>query len=104
MKYFTTTIPPTLAEKLKEKGMPIVLPKVIFYSYAEVFDWLMEKGLFVNIEPIWDFANERITEDFESVVIRRGSIHTPTPTAEGSTWHEAATKAIEKAIELIKED
>lgn len=99
--YYTATIPPTLAEKLKEKGCehPYAIPEQ--WEYGFVFDWLMEKGLFVVVEPYWDFANETITKDFEASVIKQGTIHTPTPIVEGNSWHEAANAAIEKALTLI---
>lgn len=106
MKYFTKTIPISLAEKLKEKGMPMPanyadLPQFSLPTFGYCFDWLMEKGLFVVIEPHWDFADEVITKDFDAAVIRQGTIHTPTPTTEGDTWHEAANAAIEMALTLI---
>lgn len=66
MKHHTESISPDLAKKLKEKGMPItysnhphqIAPNVRGIvmgnfkeidcpSYAEVFDWLMEKGVFI---------------------------------------------------------
>ena len=135
MNYFTATISVPLAEKLKEKGMPmevwnrtvqgmpyiVIMEKSSFdwldkelgntpseievrYSiptFASCFDWMMEQGLFIVVEPHWDFANEIITKTYDSAVIKQGTIHTPTPTTEGNTWHEAAEKAIEKALTLI---
>lgn len=98
MNYYTATIPPTLAEKLKEKGMPIEKESDNTWcpSYAEVLDWLMEKdivmeqtrlfGLF-HIRPIIFGENKELMpiKDF----------------CKAATWHEAAEKAIEKALELI---
>lgn len=54
--YYTSQIPLPLAEKLKEKGMPdieIVWNPIrgkhyCFKTYAEVFDWLMEKGIIME--------------------------------------------------------
>lgn len=97
MKYYTSTIPITLAEKLKDKGMIgeeyisdryTGIPK-----YCEVFDWLMNNRLSVNI---LGYNNEW-----------QGAIHVPRGCFYASienTWHEAANAAIEKALELIKED
>ena len=46
MKYYTKITPIPLYYKLLKKGMPISR-----MTYAEVFDWLLEKGICVNIHP-----------------------------------------------------
>lgn len=111
MKYFTDTISVTLAEKLKEKGMPVKIEQEWYLNgmakaekdchkpmtkYCEVFDWLMEKdivmeqtrlfGLF-HIRPIIFGENKELMpiKDF----------------CKAATWHEAAEAAIEKALTLI---
>lgn len=74
-------------------------------SYAEVFDWLMDKGWLVNIGREYDFANEQITDKFEWTVEKVGTfLSQPNIGGWSGTWHEAANKAIEKALELIKEN
>ena len=109
MKYYTDTIPPTLAEKLKEKGMPSdygcnqceFLPPyertdIIPYGFA--FDWLMEKGILIIIKPYWT------TNSWESYVIKMPETDMPKAAREiyvHPTWHEAANAAIEKVLELI---
>lgn len=104
MKYYCETIPCTLAEKLKEKGMPMeesrygIFPHfvakdgVMYFppTFASTFDWLMEKGKEIEI----------------FYVPARGAYMygiAPSPDYQigGNTWHEAAEKAIEKALELI---
>ena len=67
MKYYTSQISVTLAEKLKEKGMPIryeqtdegVRPMT---KYCEIFDWLMEKGVHIRIESDWDTETQIVTK------------------------------------------
>ena len=114
MKYYCNTIPATLAEKLKEKGVPIpvefipnylgdpegeAVSKIVPPSYAFVFDWLMsEKRLDIIIKPYWN------TDSWESYVTKFPEIDMPKAGREiyvRSTWHEAANAAIEKALTLI---
>ena len=45
-KYYTNIVPTHLYSKLLEKGMPISR-----MTYAEVFDWLITKGVSINIYP-----------------------------------------------------
>ena len=44
MKYYTNVVPTPLYSKLLEKGMPESC-----VTYAEVFDWLLSKGISINI-------------------------------------------------------
>lgn len=53
MKYYTNVVPTPLYSKLLEKGMPELLE-----TYAEVFDWLMRKGIWINIFPDKGSINE----------------------------------------------
>ena len=46
MKYYTNIVPTSIYSKLLEKGMPVNL-----VTYAEVFDWLITKGVSINIHP-----------------------------------------------------
>lgn len=99
MKYYTDTISIDLAKKLKEKGAPEV--EWVYYNYggikmtpnyAEVFDWLMsEKRQYVWIEPHFRVSDERFSFRINSSSDERIF----------DTWYEAATKAIERALELI---
>lgn len=118
MKYYTETIPLPLAEKLKEKGMPILIEQEWYGNgmpkaekdchkpmtkFCEVFDWLMERGILIVIEPSWDFANEEITDMWNCDIVKVGAFSSQPETeiSQHDTWHEAAEKAIEKALELI---
>ena len=46
MKYYTNVVPEYLYSRLLELGMPVNL-----VTYAEVFDWLITKGVSINIYP-----------------------------------------------------
>lgn len=117
MKHFTDIIPLDLAEKLKEKGMPIDIDCDTFDSgteyqrderwcnntYAEVFDWLITKhSLFTAIQY------NAVINEYAGIV----SLNVDRQLMFGldkdvciyeyeNTWHEAAEKAIEKALTLI---
>lgn len=106
MKHFTQSIPPDLAEKLKAAGMPEIKIEWnpihekyhCFNTYAEVFDWLMQKGILIIIKPYWN------TSSWESYVTKISETDMPKDGREiyvHPTWHEAAEKAIEKALTLI---
>lgn len=103
MNYYTSTIPPTLAEKLKEKGCehPYAIPEQ--WEYGFVFDWLMKKGWLVGIGREYDFANELVTERFDWGIdkVAPFSSHPDDGCGFCDTWHEAANAAIEKALTLI---
>lgn len=102
MKYYTETIPDSLAEKLKEKGMPMGYRllttteyerkevELICPIYAECLDWLLKNRLSVNIlgyNNEWQGAIRRSSGCFYASI--------------ENTWHEAANAAIEKALTLI---
>lgn len=118
MKHYTETIPAALAEKLKEKGMSMMpclnitqtnsfsddggIHFYYFPTYADVFDWLMEREVFIEIELEWDFAEEVISDGWEYGVIKKGTIHNRLFShGRCDSWHEAADAAIEKALTLI---
>ena len=50
-KYYTNFVPEPLWHKLLEKGMPISR-----MTYAEVFDWLLEKGIYITFDAFFTFA------------------------------------------------
>lgn len=111
MKYYTDTIPLSLAEKLKEKGMPDIEIEwnpirgkhYCFKTYAEVFDWLLDEKIYVRIIP---FGASRIGEETWDWTYYIDELGEPCTETEyfWHTWHEAANDAIEKALELIEED
>lgn len=115
MKHYTDTIPLPLAEKLKDKGMPIILGKryldicpnseddempyqvLCSATYAEVFDWLMEKRIYFTIYRTIDFYRT-IDYYWRMDIICNGD---DVATRYNKSWHEAANQAIEKALTLI---
>ena len=51
-RYYTMTIPASLYYKLVKKKMPLNI-----ITYAEVFDWLITKGVSINIYPSSGIVN-----------------------------------------------
>lgn len=119
MKYFTDTISVTLAEKLKEKGMPITysnhphqiapdvkgivmgnFKEIDCPTYADTIDWFMsEKNIAIILY--------RMTQNFR-IALRKAdngvlleSIWDTDANDKDAVWHEAANAAIEKALTLI---
>ena len=136
MKHYTETIPVTLAEKLKEKGMPMevwqawatpyisvienseydwldkelgnepskVEKRYAVPSYAEVFDWLRDIGIEVEVYLSMtrlDAAKKPVQKIYAWNVFSRHS--EANGEEDEMSWHEAANAAIEKALELIKQ-
>lgn len=107
MKHYTDIIPLDLAEKLKEKGMPYIEIDCETYdsgteyqrdevwcnnTYAEVFDWLLEKGVVITIRADY-YLNGEIAgwiPHYNHWGMKRCN-----------AWHGAAEAAIEKALTLI---
>ena len=83
MKYYTKITPIPLYYKLLKKGMPISR-----MTYAEVFDWLLEKGICVNIRP-------------EGYVYTGDDMWQYTCYGATKGWIETANDAILHAIELL---
>lgn len=103
MKHYTDTIPLPLAEKLKEKGMPIRIDydtERTDATYSACFDWLMEKKIIINIEP-YNADTNRNSIMFCWLLFHFKDGNHPCQKWHYETWHEAAEKAIEKALELI---
>ena len=108
MKHYTGTISATFAEKLKEKGMPMmecynITPSnsfsdddgVRFYylpTFGACFDWLMSnRRITIVVEP--SFYEQYLSKIYNKDRFVKGF--------DGNTWHEAANAAIEKALTLI---
>lgn len=108
MKHYTDTIPLSLAEKLKEKGMSMPanytdLPMFSLPTYGYVFDWLMtEKETYIRIIPFREVKEINGTVWAWSWFMNR--LTQPSINSDNfwMNWHEAANAAIEKALELIK--
>lgn len=123
MNCFTATIPLPIAKKLKEKGywnpgctISSQYNNACYFkdgrlyedgaiadwedihpapTYAEVFDWLMEKG--IQILLFWDNDGRNIGCDAEVWSSKSGF----TELERKVTWHEAANAAIEMALTLF---
>lgn len=108
MKHYTDTIPLPLAEKLKEKGMPVRIWRNMFddskgtdATFGECFDWLMsEKGLLVLILPTWDSPSDAHL-NYEYRITDLNVPFKEFTDNVSYNWHEAANAAIEKALTLI---
>lgn len=117
MKYYTETISVPLAEKLKEKGMPveIVCDNTVEHSFppeyhcetmfCEILDWLMSEKE-IEISFVHHFRTVTIAGTMETsheyyhanISMLNGGLICY---EMGNTWHEAAEAAIEKALTLI---
>lgn len=93
MKHYTDTISAPLAIKLIRKNL---IDKIrgswTVPSYAETFDILLSKGICVYVKPL--YLNNGELKGWQPYYGHCGMNMRP-------TWHEAAEKAIEKALTLI---
>ena len=98
MNYFTATISPTLAEKLKEKGIHQLVDSRMEgwlnsgdnITYAEVFDYFLERDIRIHLLYV---PKSNLQDELWRGIVGLDIF-------EG-TWHEAAEKAIEYALTLI---
>lgn len=113
MKYYTKIIPSALAEELKTLGIHQLkdnrmegwLNSGDNITYAEVFDWLMEKRIYIDGYPIYHITNKCYTNEWCFNVMSDDIPQEKEGDYESfGKWHEAANAAIEKALELVKED
>ena len=109
MNYYTDIIPLPLAEKLKEKGMPIIIAYDTEWSnatFGACFDWFANQGIFIDLYPIYNATTHKYSTDWEGDVVSDLISPDDVMCYETSkpSWHEAAEAAVEKALELIKED
>lgn len=56
MKHFTERIPSKLLQKLIEAGYKNSQESCATPTYAEVLDWLFDKGVFIELTPSFTFA------------------------------------------------
>ena len=101
MKYYTNIIPTYFYFKLVEKGMPVNL-----VTYAEVFDWLITKGVYIYIFP--DKGSISIDFDLDKESINADDIWRYTcdgkqnfVSTEAKKWIESADDAIDYTIEHL---
>lgn len=125
MKYYTDHIPLSLAEKLKEKGMPMKSWQGWTTPYISVmensaYDWLNDDLGILEPQMVerrysiptfgacfdWLMSDRRITIVVEPSFYEPylGKVYSKDGFVkgfDGKTWHEAAEAAIEKALTLI---
>lgn len=68
--------------------------RYIIPTYAEVFDWLMNKGVHVVI-------SDGIVDGGKTAYLGKSARYSVELTPLCDTWQEAADKAIEKTLEMI---
>ena len=123
MKYYTEIVPFDLAKKLKETGYPQELYTDFAYSdsgeliewigrstlaaptYAEVIDWFMENGIFIQMEPWHTFAlQERM-----GFVYKINTVNEEEAKIDSEVWNDFASfglcieEAVKKAIEMLND-
>lgn len=91
IKYYTNIVPTYVYSKLLDKGMPISC-----VTYAEVFDWLLEKDMCINIHP-----DRYYYEGDDMWRYTCHSQHTYSPNRATKGWIKTANDAILHSIELI---
>jgi len=114
MKYYTEIVTFELAKKLKEAGYPqdnytreydesgvlfrliVGRPFFVAPTYADVFDWLIGKGLSVEMAKVKSLYSIHWVSRIEGIPQRERRRKTKL------SFHEAANAAIEKACELLK--
>lgn len=120
MKHYTESISPDLAKKLKEKGMPIemqplyaqVAPNargivkagvgIYCPPYAEVFDWLMDKGIDAEVYlSMTHNGVNGVVKVYAYCVHSSKHLNEEHGEQDTMSWTEAAEAAITKALELI---
>lgn len=113
MKYYTEIVPFEVAKKLKDAGFPQYHNKGPWYNtfkelrlfsvcgdavqaptYAKAFDWLIEKGIAVEMERTFKEWCAFLCP-IEPDTMGSSIFH-------GPTFHKAANAAIEKACEILK--
>lgn len=90
-----------------QKRFTALVPTDILYTlgwhnpatYAEVFDYLFEKGVLISICRYYDFGNECFGDGYDWYVDYENTLRSGA-TGYADTWIEAANKAINACIEL----
>ena len=116
VKHYTQIVGFEIAKKLKDAGYPQnigrewynaigvlirALPmredEVAAPTYAEVFDWFMDKGYAISVTyfDLNSFCGYLVTLKLKD---------SDYATEPCDSWHEAADSAIEVALEMIKKD
>jgi hypothetical protein len=91
---YTAQVDWKLAIRLHEAGFPKEITEPLF---SEVFDWMLEKGISIEVS-VW---HAPIQDRYEYLIDPRGR-GLICPDHRFDTWQEAATAAIEKAMEIME--
>lgn len=114
-KNYTKEVSTELAQRLKELGFPAIetiIPdyfgevgdhiKIYPPTYANVFDWLIEKGIYIDIYACYMYVEFGVEHwVFGGDVASKG---TNCSTEEFRTWEEAAVSAIDMALIILEEE
>jgi len=113
---YTALVGKELAEKLRNAGFPqqpmhnwygpesAILPFVESEEcvtapyFSEVFDWLMDKRISIEVYSVFE-----LDRDEYRYLVDNGGHGIYSPDDSFGTWPEAATAAVEEAIEILNE-
>ena len=68
-------------------------------TYADVFDFLSDKGMLISISRYYDFGNECFGDGYDWSVDCENTLRSGA-TGDADTWIEAANQAILACIDL----
>lgn len=68
-------------------------------TYAEVFDFLSDKGMLISISRYFDFGNECFGDGYDWCIDCENTLRSGA-TGDADTWIEAANQAINACIDL----
>lgn len=115
-KNYTKTVSPELAQRLKDLNFPVLermIPdhldvlggpqfKICEPTYADVFDWLIEKGIYIDVYACYIYLEFGVEHwVYGGDVASKG---TNCSTEEFRSWEEAAVSAIDMALEITEEE
>ena len=89
------------------KRFTALVPQKILYelgwnnpsTYADVFDFLSDKGMLISISRYYDFCNECFGDGYDWSVDCENTLRSGA-TGDADTWIEAANQAINACIDL----
>ena len=90
-KRFTAMVPQRVLIKLGW-GNPV--------TWAEVFDFLSEKGMLVSISRSYDFGEECFVDRYDWFVDRENTLRSGL-TGDSIRWEKAAEDAVMKCLEIL---
>ena len=69
-------------------------------TWAEVFDFLSEKGMLVSISRSYDFGEECFVDRYDWFVDRENTLRSGL-TGDSIRWEKAAEDAVMKCLEIL---